>query len=227
MTGFIAICVVALIIICIVAWAIQSQVNQKRADEFGRLAASQGWSFIDEDDSYARRWDGPPFTGRGKVRNIVSGQHRGRSFTAFEYVYTTTTYNGQTNSTQTHRFGVWAVSLPAAVPELSVGSEGIFGGKVAEALGFGRVNIGDTQFDDSFKVKCDDEQFGLRVLHPAVVELLKMTGPWDWRFTGQTMLSFEKGAFEPAALQPRLELMADVLDRVPADVWTYSPYGRG
>jgi hypothetical protein len=158
---------------------------------------------------------------------VISGQYRGRPFTAFGYVYTTTSSNGQSTTTQTHYFKVWAVGLPATVPDFSVGSEGIFGGKVAEALGFNRLNTGDPTFDDTFKVKCRDERFGLRVLHPAVVDLLRSTGPWDWRFTGDTMLSWQPGTFNAVDVTAQLDRMTAVLDRIPADVWAYSSYGRG
>jgi hypothetical protein len=33
------------------------------------------------------------------------------------------------------------------------------------------------------------------------------------------MLSYTKGVFEPSAALPRLDLMCDVLDRIPPDVW--------
>lgn len=199
---------------------------KKRSNEIQSLATAQGWTFVERDDSWARRWDGAPFTGRGRARNVIVGQHRGRPITVFEYVYTTTSSNGQSTTTQTHRFAVWAVGLSSGVPELAVGPEGIFGGKVAEAFGFDRVDTGDAAFDEAFKVKCRDESFARRVLHPAVVDLLRRTGPWNWRFIGTTMLAFDKGALDAAAVVPRLELMADLLDRVPADAWPYSAPGR-
>ncbi|QDP94865.1 hypothetical protein FOE78_02070 [Microlunatus elymi] len=59
--------------------------------------------------------------------------------------------------------------------------------------------------------------------------MLKSTGAWDWRLAGPDMFSYQGGAFEAAMLQPRLDLMCDVLDRIPADVWNRSvwrPYER-
>jgi hypothetical protein len=52
-----------------------------------------------------------------------------------------------------------------------------------------------------------------------VLEVLRHTGPWDWRLDGATMLSYTKGVFEPSAALPRLDLMCDVLDRIPPGVW--------
>lgn len=217
-----AVLVIAFVVIigvAIVAWVFARRAREQRQQAFGQLAAAQGWQFVPEDDSYARRWQGKPFASRGSARNIIIGQHRGRNFCSFAYHYTTTTSTGTTTTSQSHDFAVYVIALPAPVPEFSVSPEGIFGGKVAEALGFERVNIGDEDFNNTFKVKSDNVGFGSLVLQPDLVQMLKATGPWEWRFTGQDMISFDKGVFEPAMLPPRLELMCDVLERIPNDAW--------
>ncbi|SDS67074.1 hypothetical protein [Microlunatus soli] len=193
--------------------------RRQRQQEVGRFAASRGWQFIDRDDSYSHRWQGKPFASRGMAHNIIIGQHRGRSFCTFAYHYTTTSHTGQVNTTQSHDFVIFAIALPAPVPEFSVEAEGIFGGKVAEALGFERIDSGDPDFDNTFKVKSDNPRFGALLLQPPLLQMLKSTGPWDWRLTGQDMLSYQKGHLAPELVQPRLDLMCDVLDRIPNDAW--------
>jgi hypothetical protein len=211
---------VAAIALAIVLWMVQRRAIEARSKALTALARSRGWQFIDEDDGYARRWEGRPFARRGNARHIVRGGHRDRDFEVFEYSYTTTSSNGTTTTTTTNYFTVWTIALPAPVPEFSAGAEGVFGGKVAETFGFERVNIDDDDFNATFKIKCDDQQFGQRVLHPDVVELLKSSGPWDWRLTGRTMIAYQKGHLEASALTPRLDLMCDLLDRIPADAWS-------
>lgn len=217
--GLFLVLFLGIIIVGIIAWLAAQQRREQRQQALQQFATGRGWQFVAEDDSYGRRWQGKPFAGRGTTRNIIIGQHRGRNFCAFAYHYTTTSSNGQTTTTQSHDFAVTVIALPAPVPELSVGAEGIFGGRVAEALGFERVDTGDSDFDSTFKVKSDDARFGTLVLQPPLIQMLKATGPWDWRFTGQDMLSHQKGVFEPPMLQPRLDLMCDVLDRIPNDAW--------
>lgn len=216
--------VVGMVIIAIVSFVVQQQKNEERAQAFGKIAASTGLQFIAEDDSCSKRFDDgeKPFRtmGRGRVRNILQGSYRGRPVCVFEYRYTTTSSNGQTTTSTTHHFPIWVVGLPAPAPLFTVGAEGVFGGKVAAAMGFTRLDIGDRAFDDTFKIKCDDEQFGRRVLHPAVIELLRQTGPWNWRLSGANMISYEQGVFEPAQALPRLDLMCNLLDRIPADAWS-------
>ncbi|QDP94866.1 hypothetical protein FOE78_02075 [Microlunatus elymi] len=155
MGGFATVMVILMMVIvafAVVAWMVGQRAKEKREDEFGKLAASRGWQFLAEDNSYAKRWQGKPFERGGRANNIILGHHRNRAFCSFQYSYTSSSYNGKTTTTHTHNFMVVVVSLPAAVPEFSVGAEGAFGGKVAEAFGFHRINTGDDDFDNTFKI---------------------------------------------------------------------------
>lgn len=227
--GVILLVVVVIAVIIAIGVAVgmaQRRRLAERRSELATLATAHEWTFVAENRGYAKRWDGPPFTRGGTTRNILSGHHRGRPIAAFEYTYTTSTYNGTTTVTQTHVFSVWTIELPGPVPTMSVAAEGAFGGKVAEAFGFARVDTGDPVFDDLFKVKADDEEFARSVLAPAVVERLKATGPWTWRFTGTTMLAHEPIILTPEAVLGRLERMSDLLDLVPDQVWRRRSAGR-
>lgn len=53
-----------------------------------------------------------------------------------------------------------------------------------------------------------------------LVDSLRATAPADWRFEGDTMIAFEKGTLEAAAIAPKLDLMSDLLDRIPPQAWT-------
>ncbi|NED93940.1 DUF3137 domain-containing protein [Phytoactinopolyspora alkaliphila] len=201
--------------------------NKRRTEDLQALAAEHGWEWDERQDGLAGRWHGAPFRGhwkRAKARSAISGTHRRRPFVAFEYSYTTTTSTGQTTSTTTHRYGVWVITLPAALPAISLGAEGVLGGRLARTFGFGGVEIGDPEFETRFKVKSDDHDYAFRVLHPDMVRMLMDTGTWAWRIDGDAMISYVKGRLEAEALVPRLELMHHVIDQIPRDVWDV--YGR-
>ncbi len=219
MVPFVIVMILVIAVIAIAATARQHQLRAARTEGLTQIAQQRGWQISPEDDRYASRWSGEPFTRGGRVRNVVTGSHQSRPFTAFEYWYTTSSHNGTTTTTTTHTFTVWALQLPGEVPEMSVGPEGLFGGKVAEAFGFDRVDIDDQAFNDTFKVKADDEQFARTVLSPDVVALMKQTGTWQWRFTGNTMLSWEQGTFDPEDLEPRLNLMMRLVTEIPGRAW--------
>lgn len=220
--------VVGLIVIVVLAATmailVRHRARKRRRAELVAAVAAAGWTFTEQDDTYARTWDGRPFSGkRGKAKNVITGRHRGRDFAAFEYSYTTTSSNGTTTTTTTHTFAVWTLGLPARAPRVfEVGGEGIFGGAVAKALGMNRIDIADEDFNRTFKVKCDDEAFGAAVLQSPLVDFLRATGPWNWRFEGDAMIAFEKGALEAAAVGPKLDVMSDTLDQVPPAAWALS-----
>ena len=223
MAAFVVGIIVLSIAVGVVIVIAQRRAIAARSEDLRALATAQGWRFIAKDKSYAKRWHGKPFTSGGSARHILTGSHRGRGFSMFEYHYTTSTYNGTTTVSQSHVFSVWAVQLPHRVPDLLVEAEGALGGRVAEAFGFARVDVGDAEFDEAFKATCDDDGFARAVLGPEVVSLLKGTGPWHWRLSGTTMLSYERDTLDPEDALVRLEQMSELLDRVPDEAWSSPP----
>ncbi|MFX4272403.1 hypothetical protein ACQBAR_13700 [Propionibacteriaceae bacterium Y1685] len=224
MEGVVVLAVVIIVVVAIAAIAFGQKARQDRIATMQAFAGKHRWDYVEQDDSYAKRWPGPPFSNGGTAKDLISGEHRGRRFLSFTHTYTTSSYNGTTTTTQNHVHAIHTLTLPDRVPALSVGAEGIFGGKVAEAFGFGRVDVGDAAFDDTFKVKSDNPDFARAVLQPALVEHLKQTGPWDWRFAENSMINVEKGQVDPEAITAHLDRMIEVLDRIDPSVW---PGGQG
>ncbi|WP_129663037.1 hypothetical protein [Phytoactinopolyspora endophytica] len=224
---FVAIIVVVLAVTAAII-AVSMVATKKRREALQALAGTHGWQWTSRDDALpATCPPGPPFRGhprRAKARNVVTGRHRDHEFAAFEYSYTTTTSSGQTTSTTTHTYAVWTITLPASLPPISLGAEGVLGGRVAKAFGFTRMDTGHSEFDRRYKVKCDDAGFGARVLHPAMVNLLMDTDTWAWRIDGNVMLSYRKGHLTAEDVIPRLDHMSRVLDHIPREVW--DQYGR-
>ena len=62
------------------------------------------------------------------------------------------------------------MQLPGPLPQLEVTHEGIFGGAVANALGFADIQFESEQFNRAFRVKADDQRFGHAVIHPQMME---------------------------------------------------------
>ncbi|WP_166355100.1 DUF3137 domain-containing protein [Phytoactinopolyspora limicola] len=227
MESIVALVIVGSLVIGLAIFAIHHHNETKRREALQNAANAHGWQWTDRDDSYASRWDGPPFRGhkrRARARNVLTGTHDGRDFVAFEYSYTTTTSTGQTTSTTTHYYSTWVIYLPASVPSISLGAEGILGGRVAKAFGFNRLDIGDPDFDGRFKVTCDVPEFGRRILNPALVDLMMRGEVWAWRFDGDVMISYRKGRLDPTDVIPRLDAMSRVLEHVPHELW--DQYGR-
>jgi hypothetical protein len=195
---------------------------KKRREAFAAFAAQQGLAYIPEDNSWAGQWAGTPFqTGDNwRVRNVLSGAFQGRQIVAFDYSYQTHTTNGKgQRRTTTHKFGVVVMQLPAPLPHLEVTHEGIFGGAVANALGFADLQFESEQFNRAFRVKADDPRFGHAVIHPRMMELLLARGEIGWRIEGNSLVGWDSGPHTPHEVMNRLQLLQLVVDNVPPFVW--------
>jgi hypothetical protein len=195
---------------------------KKRREAFAAFAAQQGFSYLPENNSLAGHWAGTPFqTGdHRRVRNVLSGDYQGRQIVAFDYSYQTHSSNGKGGRrTTTHKFGVVVMQLPGPLPQLEVTHEGIFGGAVANALGFGDLRFESEQFNRAFRVIADDPRFGHSVIHPQMMELLLARGEIGWRIEGNSLIGWDAGPHSPVEVMNRLQLLQSVVDNVPPYVW--------
>jgi hypothetical protein len=195
---------------------------KKRREEFAAFAAQQGFAYTPENNGLAGQWSGEPFE-RGdhrRAKNVLTGAFQGRQIVAFDYSYQThSTDSKGRRSTQTHKYGVVVMQLPGPLPHLQVTHEGIFGGAVANALGFRDLQFESDQFNRAFRVKADDERFGHAVVHPRMMELLLARGEIGWRIEGNSLVGWDNGAHAPVEVMNRLQLLQQVIDQVPPYVW--------
>jgi hypothetical protein len=195
---------------------------KKRREAFAAFAAQQGFSYQPVNGALTSQWAGTPFqTGDHRhALNVLTGAFQGRQIVAFDYSYQTHTTNGKgQRQTQTHKFGVVVMQLPGVLPRLEVTHEGIFGGAVANALGFADIRFESEQFNRAFRVKADDERFGHAVIHPQMMEMLLARGEIGWRFEGNSLIGWDSGPHTPVEVMNRLQLLQLVTDNVPPYVW--------
>ncbi len=195
---------------------------KRRREAFAAFAASQGWSYTPVDDSLTGQWRGEPFNSGDHRRaiNAVTGSFQGRSIVAFDYSYQThsTDSEGRRHTT-THRFGIVAMQMPGALPHLQLEHEGIFGGALANAMGFRDTQFESEQFNRTFRVKAADDRYGHAVVTPRMMELLLARGEIGWRFEGNTMVGWSRGSHDPHQIMSRLDLLKQVIAQVPPYVW--------
>jgi hypothetical protein len=195
---------------------------KKRREAFAAFAAQHGLTYTPSNPSLTGQWGGEPF-GRGDRRratNVMTGNLQGREIVAFDYSYQThSTDSKGRRTTTTHEYGVVAMRLPGVLPRLEVKHEGIFGGAVANALGFADIQFESEQFNRAFRVKADDQRFGHAVIHPRMMEMLLARGEIGWRFEGDTVLGWSKGDHDPQQVLNRLSLLSEVVSQVPPYVW--------
>jgi len=86
---------------------------------------------------------------------------------AVTYTYKVTRRSGDGTSTSTYHWSVVSVDLPAALPPVEVGDEGLL-----DSFGLGGVRFESTAFNDRFRVSCDDPRYASALVHPRMMGLM-------------------------------------------------------
>lgn len=205
--------------------ALGAYLAKKRRDEFRAFAATRGWTYAERDDRWCHHFEGQPF-GQGhdlRARNVVTGQHDGRGFVAFDFVFhtTETSRNSQGHTTTrevSHDYSIVAVDTGVAFPRLQVTPEGFFTRFVGKLLNKD-IELESEEFNRAFTVTCEDRKFASDVLHPRMMETLLAVRDIGWGFTGTWVLAYEPGQHTLPELERRLGALDAVLDGIPEFVW--------
>ena len=205
--------------LCLVAWAVH-QWEVKHRQALTALAAERGWTLAERDDGVLEGFSGTPF-GRGQRRratHVLRGTHQGRPMVAFDYRFQTTTHNGKTRQTQTHRFAVCALALPAAVPGLELTAENVLT-RLGGALGLPDLELESEAFNRRYRVHAADARFAYDVLNPRTLEALLARPTTNVRMSGDAVLSWDSGRQTPEHLLATLDHVCVLVDGVPDWVW--------
>jgi hypothetical protein len=205
--------------------ALGAYLAKKRRDEFRAYAASKGWAYAERDDRWCHHFEGRPF-GQGhdlRARNVVTGQHDGRGFVAFDFVFhtTETSTNSQGHTTTrevAHDYGIVAVDTGVVFPRLQVTPEGFFTRFVGKLFNKD-IELESEEFNRAFTVTCENRKFASDVLHPRMMEALLAARDIGWGFTGSWVLAYEPGQHTLPELERRLAALDTVLDGIPDFVW--------
>ncbi|MGJ5752952.1 hypothetical protein FB563_1067 [Streptomyces puniciscabiei] len=190
-----------------------------------RLAQERGWSYQQTTYGTIDRLCGmAPLPNRGhnlRASHYITGEFRGRRFCCFEYTTGTLNINDGPGRTQPAFWTVFAVTAPAAGPELVVRRPQALDGVTQH----GRlVQLGVPGFDEAFRVFTDDESFARDALTSGVAPFLvtdpRATKDAPVRLHNDELLTWRRGRLSPADLDERLGYLCDVLDRIPAGVWS-------
>jgi hypothetical protein len=122
-------------------------------------------------------------------RRLVSYQiwRRGAEGSAFQYQYTVSSGKNST----TYRFSCALVATPFHAPHLRIGTEGFFSA-LGRMVGLRDIEVESPQFNERYRVRCDDERFAITLLDPAMIGwMLNPTSSADsvrYEFLGPWML---------------------------------------
>lgn len=88
----------------------------------------------------------------------------GSQDSAFQYRYTT----GSGKNRQIHRRSAVLVQVPFTAPHLKIGPEG-FWSSIGKMVGVRDVEVESPQFNERYRVACDDERFAITLLDPSMI----------------------------------------------------------
>lgn len=175
------------------------------------------WVLVGRDDSLIDRY-GLTTTGfEHTTEKVVRGSNDGLPVEGFVHRWktqrteTTTDSEGRTQTrtvTENHDEVVAAVTLPFPFPLLSV--DGGWGGR--------RVRFESEEFNDRFKVRCDDARFASDVMHPRTMEFLLAAQPPGFRIESG-LVRFQVGAHDSETLGFCADFAHEFFSRVPSFVW--------
>lgn len=105
-----------------------------------------------------------------------------------------------------------AVRLPAALPTVNVLRDGV--------LGDGHVSTESGRFNDERDIRTDDDRVAHAVLAPHVIEQLQgLPDDLTVQIVGDHVLSFHRGAPDPAEVTHRAESLVRVVEAIPEFVY--------
>ncbi len=192
------------------------------------FASERGWQIIEADKALPKTYRAQPFNARGDnpvAKEILYGTFRGRPARSFLYQYTTTSSttnaDGSTStSTTTHVFHVVSLTLPVALPALSLTREGV-GSRLAKKFGRDDIQFESEEFNKAWRVLGADKRFAHGVIHPQMIDLLMRPAVRGrpLHVDGNQLFTWSPGKHDLGAIEGRLTVLSDVVDRIPRFVW--------
>lgn len=143
----------------------------------------------------------------GEPGEAYAGTYLGRGMCVLDYSYTTS--NGKTQ--QTHTVNLIALTLPVALPPLTVRHESglprVFRGPDLE--------LENELFNDRFRVECVDDRYGSAVMHPRMMECVLFNPGLEWQIAGNAFVAWGVGGFAVPDVFARLDAMTRLIDLIP------------
>lgn len=219
---------VALVAIGVFAY-VRYKREQARRGLLFQWATANKWRFAVADDSWAARWNGPPFDegDHRRVRNVIVGTWKTHDFASFDYSYETHTSNANGGrTTSVHRFTVASLRLPTDLPRLQVTPESLLS-RVGHAFGMADIDLESEDFNRAFRVTCPDPKFASDALTPRTMQLLLSRSHFSWRIEVSDLICWWSGEQTAVDVTEALSTMSDVVAGIPSFVWHDHGYDAG
>ena len=204
-------------------WYFQHKAHQKKIAEFTAFAAQRGWRYI---SGTPRSSNGSSATRSARDTAATPSTCCAASTAAGRSWRSSTATRRPTvavkdRRTETYRFTVVALALPAGKPTLQVSREG-FGRKLLGFVGVRDLQLESEQFNEAFHIKTDNDRFAYDVLHPRMMEWMladQRAQSTPFRFERGDLMTWDRGKIDLPKVEWMLEYLCDIVDQVPSFVW--------
>jgi len=192
---------------------------QRRQAAIVALVAANGWHHVAEDPSRAELFTSAPFRlgDSRRARDIIWGTVDDRPFETFAYSYETHTTDSKGHrSTTTHHFQVTWVPLAGPLTTMRFTSDNVFL-RAATKLGARDLNVESHEFNQRWKVWCEDERAGHGVLTPRMIErfLQPDLGGRGVVIEGPCLMTYTQGQSDLTDLTQTVGLLHEINDLIP------------
>jgi hypothetical protein len=107
---------------------------------------------------------------------------------------------------------------------MSIEDEGIFGGRVADALGFEDIELESDDFNHRFRYKAADNRYGTALMPARMMELMLQGQTGVTRIHGRILYNAMPRRPQPEDFPARWDFLARCAALIPS--WVVKDYGR-
>lgn len=224
-----------LLFVAVIAFGIYSAIRNYKLAKLREAAidatvAAHHLGHLDEAPDRVDYFGSAPFgTGDNRrARDVVWGTLGGRPFETFAYSYETHTTDADgRRHTTTHHFQVTWVPLPGPVPTMRLTSDnGLL--RALTHLGARDLEVESHDFNQRWKVACDDERVGHAILTPRMIErfLEPHAAGRDFTFEGSALVGVSPQVSDLGDLQSVVSVLHSIVDLIPPFLFEPRASGR-
>ncbi|MFW7415456.1 hypothetical protein [Demequina sp. SO4-18] len=202
------------------AWSIRDFTHARRMhDEYQEFALSHGWEYLARSFEYGSRFAAYPF-GEGSSRrqeSVVRGDFNGQRCATFAQVYEVANDRNSPPTVYAHQ--VTLAELPVALPRIDIVPQNL-PATIAKVLGGRDLDVESHEFNQRWRVLCDDPRYGHAVIDPRMIERLLYSDVEGRavRIEGGAVYVWNPGRQGADGLARRLAVVSGIARRIPAHV---------
>lgn len=218
-----------IVVLSLAWWIWASRRADRLLDEMRAFARDHGWELRAYSSAIDHRFTGYPFSGASKSwrEGILEGRYAGRRCGTFTHIAEQRDPDG--NLVSRLAFQVTFAELEVALPRVDIVPES-FANRLAQALGGVDVEMESHEFNERWRVICDDRRYATDVIDPRMMQRLIAPDTPDFplRIEGGAVMMWAPGRHGVSDFSRQLDVLVGVANRIPAHVLRhYRDQGRG